>query len=265
VWLAGLLALAPLPCRGEGLEAVTKPSADIEMAFVRGGRVAEVLVKEGDQVKEGQRLASQDDQVEQIQLLQLKAKAQDQTRILAAEAQHLQKIEDLKKVEGAKMKGAATDWEVEHARLDVSIAKLNLQLCRFEHEQDRLKYEENKADVERLRLVSPINGLVEEVAIKPGESPQPMKLAIRVVKTNPLWIDVIAPLALARNLKPGQDASISFPGYGPPGTGSLMKGRIIFVSAVSKAGSDTLRVRVEVDNPAPRPAGERVGVSFPDL
>jgi multidrug resistance efflux pump len=108
VWLAALLALAPLPCRGEDIEAVTKPSADVEMAFVRGGRVAEVLVKEGDPVKEGQLLASQDDKVEQIQLLQLKAKAEDRTRILAAEAQHLQKIEDLKKIEGAKKKGAAT-------------------------------------------------------------------------------------------------------------------------------------------------------------
>jgi hypothetical protein len=107
--------------------------------------------------------------------------------------------------------------------------------------------------------------MVEEVAIESGESPQPMKLAVRVVRTDPLWIDLIAPLALARNLKPGQSASISFPGHGPQGTGTLMKGRIIFVSAVSKAGSDTLRVRVEMDNPATRPAGERVGVSFPAL
>jgi RND family efflux transporter MFP subunit len=261
-WLFCLLALGSLPCLGEDIEAITKPSADIELSFVKGGRVAEVLVKEGETVKEGQLLARQDDKVEQIQLLQLMAKAENQTSIEAARAEMLQKEEDLKKIEGAKKKGAATDWEVEHARLDVSIARLKLQMARFEHEQDRRKYEEARADIERLRLLSPIDGQVEEVVIEPGESPQPMKLAVRVVKTGLLWIDIIAPLALARNLKPGQTASVVFPGHGVQGVGQRIEGRISFVSAVARAGSDTLRVRVEVANPGRRPAGERVGVSF---
>ena len=262
LWLFGLLVFGPLPCLGADIEAITKPSADIELAFVKAGRVAEVLVKEGDTVKAGQLLAGQDDKVEQIQVLQLMAKAGNKTRIEASKTELLQKGEDLKKVEGAKKKGAATDWEVEHARLDVSIGRLNLQLATFEHEQDRRKYEEAKADLERLRLLSPIDGQVEEVTIEPGESPQPMKLAVRVVRTDPLWIDIIAPLALARDLKPGQTAAVVFPAHGAGGVGQRLEARIIFVSAVARAGSDTLRVRVEVANPGRRPAGERVGVSF---
>jgi RND family efflux transporter MFP subunit len=260
--LLTFFALAPCPCPGDTLEAVTKPSADIELSFVRPGRVAEVPVKEGDAVKGGQLLARQDDQVEQIQLLQLKSKAENKTRIHAAEAEMLQKEEDLKKMEGAKKKGAATDWEVEHARLNVVIARLTLQLAKFEHEQDRRKYEEAKADIERLRLVSPLNGLVEDVTIEPGESAQPLKPVVRVVQVNPLWIDVIAPLSLARNLIPGRTAYILFPGHGASESRERVKGRINFVSVVARAGSDTLRVRVEVENPQRRPAGERVGVRF---
>ena len=262
LWLCGLLAFGLLPCLGADIEAITKPSADIELSFVKPGRVAEVLIKEGDTVKEGQLLAGQDDKVEQIQVLQLMAKAGNKTRIEASKTELLQKGEDLKKVEGAKKKGAATDWEVEHARLDVSIGRLNLQLATFEHEQDRRKYEEAKADLERLRLLTPIDGQVEEVTIEPGESPQPMKLAVRVVKTDPLWIDIIAPLALARDLKPAQTAAVIFPGQGPDRVGQRIEGRIIFVSGVARAGTDTLRVRLEVPNPGRRPAGERVGVSF---
>jgi RND family efflux transporter MFP subunit len=263
LWLLVFLAGGVLPCWGADFEAVTKPSSDIELSFVRGGRVAQVLVKEGDVIKAGQLLASQDDKVEQIQLLQLKAKATNQTRIRAAEAQMLQKEEDLKKIEGARKKGAATDWEVEHARLDVRIARLSLQLARFEHEQDHDKYEQAKADVDRMHLVSPIDGRVEEVDIEPGESAQPMKATMRVVKTDPLWIDVIAPLDLARQLKNGQSAEVIFPGSEPQGLGERMKGRISFVSAVSRAASDTLRIRVEVPNPEGRPAGERVSVGLP--
>jgi RND family efflux transporter MFP subunit len=258
LWTIGLS-----PCYGMEIEAVTKPSADIELSFVRVGRVAEVKVKEGDVVKAGQLLASEDDKVEQLQLLQLKAKAVNRTRIDAAAAELAQKEEDLKKIEGAKKKGAATDWELEHARLNVKIAELSLQMAKFEHEQDRGKYEEAKADLERMRLLSPIDGLVEEVIIEPGESAQPMKAAMRVVKIDPLWIDVIAPLSLAQSLKTGETCSVTLPGHGAQGVGQRTEGRIIFVSAVSKAASDTLRVRVELPNPKGRPAGERVKVSLP--
>jgi RND family efflux transporter MFP subunit len=257
-----LWTIGPRLCYGMEIEAVTKPSADIELSFVRVGRVAEVLVKEGDIVKAGQLLARQDDRVEQLQLLQLKAKAVNRTRIEAAAAELLQKEEDLKKIEGAKKKGAATDWEVEHARLNVKIAELSLQLAKFEHEQDRGKYEEVKADVERMRLSSPIDGLVEEVSIEPGESAQPMKAAVRVVKIDPLWIDVIAPLQVAQSLKSGETGHITFPGQGVQKVGQRIEGRISFVSAVSKAASDTLRVRVEMANPGRRPAGERVTISL---
>jgi RND family efflux transporter MFP subunit len=262
--LCSFWSLGLWPCYGMEIEAVTKPSADIELSFVRVGRVAEVLVKEGDLVKAGQLLANQDDRVEQLQLVQLKAKAVNRTRIEAAAADLRQKEEDLKKIEGAKKKGAATDWEVEHARLNVKIAELTLQLAKFEHEQDRAKYEEVKADIERMRLVSPLHGRVEEIAIEVGESPQPLKPAIRLVKIDPLWIDIIAPLPVAQPLKPGDTAEVLFPGPGAQGAGERIEGRIFFVSAVSKAASDTLRVRLEIANPKGRPAGERVTIRFPN-
>lgn len=245
------------------LEAVTRPSADIELAFVRPGKVAEVLVKEGDPVKAGQLLARQDDSAEQLQLQQLKAKARNRLRIEAAAADLRQKEEDLKKVEGAWKKGAATDWELEHSRLNVDIARLSLKLAQFEHDQDQIKYEELKTDLERLRLLSPVDGRVEEVLIEPGEAPQPLKPVLRIVKTDPLWIDVLAPLAAAKSLKPGGTGLVQFPAAGGAAPAAVVEGRISFVAAVSKAGSETLRVRLEVPNPGGRPAGERVVVRFP--
>lgn len=76
-------------------------------------------------------LVRQDDEAERIQLEQLEAQAEDTTRIEAAEAQLAQKGEDLKKLEWAHQEGAATDWEVEHARLEVRIGELSLRLARF--------------------------------------------------------------------------------------------------------------------------------------
>ena len=91
VVIAAIFPSESLSSCAKELEAVTKPSADIEVSFVKVGRVADVLVKEGDSVKAGQLLAKLDDKVEQLQLLQLQAKARDNTKIEAAEADMLQK------------------------------------------------------------------------------------------------------------------------------------------------------------------------------
>lgn len=240
------------------IEAVSRPSADVTLSFVRGGRVVEVAVREGDTVKEGQFLARQDDEAEKFQLAQLAAFATDNTRVRMAEADLSQKEVDLKRFEDARKKGAATDWETEHARLAVVTAELQVDLSRFEKDQNRMKHEELKSEVGRLRLSTPLDGRVEEVAIEPGEAAQPLAPVIRVVRTDPLWVDVPVPLAQARGLRPNGPARVTFPGK------SQAAGRIVHVSAVADSASGTLRVRVEAKNPSRRPAGEHVTVSFGD-
>ena len=154
-----LAAGAPLAAQ-EKVEAVTKPSQDVVLSFVRPGQVAEVLVKEGDAVKAGQVLMRLDDKAELVQMEQLKAQAEDTTRLRAAEAQLAQRRVDLKKTEAARKQGAATDLEVDHAKLDVTIAELSLELAQFEKTQARMKYAEATIQIERMRITSPIHGVV---------------------------------------------------------------------------------------------------------
>ena len=110
-----------------------------------------------------------------------------------------------------------------------------------------------------MRLAAPIAGLVEEVSVEAGESIGTLGPVVRIVQNDPLWIDVPVPLAQARDLKLGQDAWITFPGAT---SDASPNGRIINISAVADAASETLRIRIEVPNPLKRPAGERVAVAF---
>jgi RND family efflux transporter MFP subunit len=245
--------------RAEGIEAITKPSEDVTLSFVLAGRIAKVLVKEGDEVKENQLLVQQDDAAERTKLDQLKADAEETVRIRAQEAQLAQKTVDLHKLEEAFEKKAVSKWDVEHARLEVAMAELSLELAKFQHTQNQLKYEETKIQVERMRLESPIPGKVEKVSVKVGESADALAQVIRVVKIDPLWVEVPVPLADARKLKVARPAQVRF----ADNPGQLAAGRVIHIGAVADAASDTLTVRVELPNPTGRPAGEHVGVSFP--
>ena len=95
--LVWLLAGGVLPSQAEEIQAITTPSADVTLSFVVPGRLFEVLVKEGDQVKRNQLLARLDDKPERIQAQQFKVQAGDMSRIKAAEAELAQKKVDLKK------------------------------------------------------------------------------------------------------------------------------------------------------------------------
>lgn len=259
-----VLAAAPGFAADEKIEAITKPSEDATLAFVRPGRVAKVLVKEGDDVKVDQELVRLDDAAEVLQLAQLKAQADDLTRIKAAEAQLAQKRVDLKEILWAHERGAATEMEVEHSRLEVRISELSLELAKFTRAQDQRKYQEAKIQIDRMRLTSPIAGKVENVLVEPGESADALEKIVRVVKIDPLWIDVPVPVLKARGLKRKQSkANVEFENPGPPRRQNVT-GKVIHIAAVADAGSGTLTVRVEVPNPTGRPAGEHVYVSFPD-
>ncbi len=264
-WLliVGCLLLAPASRQARGatpepanIEAITKPSQEVKLGFVRPGLLGKLLVKEGQAVKEGELLAQQDDSAEQAQLEQLKDSAEDLTRVKAAQSQLEQKKVDLTKMEDAFKKGASTLLEVQHARLDVIIGGFQLDVENFQRKQDALKQKELQLQIERMKIKSPVTGLVEEVLIHEGECSDALAKVVRVVKIDPLWVDVPMPLALTRKLPIGAEVEVLF-GAAP------VKGKVIFMAAVADAASTTRLVRVEVPNPTGRPAGEHVAVKPP--
>ncbi len=240
-----------------GIAAITNPSADVTLSFVQPGRITEVHVQEGDIVKAGQSLVQQDDAVEKARLAQLEADSTNMVSIEASRASLAQKRVDLQKLETAAAREAATELEVEHARLDVKIAELSLDLAVFEHEQAVRKYEEAKLQIDRMSLKSPIDGSIEKVEVETGESVNALESVVRVVKIDPLWIEVPVPLDRASRLTRDGAVDVIFPGGR---TDISLKGKIIFIAAVADAGSSTLRVRVEVPNRNKRSAGEHVQV-----
>lgn len=275
VWVGAALAVgvslgaaqpAAEPPPTPGVEAVTRPSADILLKFEQPGRIAAVRVKDGDAVKPGDLLVQLDDEAERLKLTQLKAVADDVLHIKAAEAQVAQNKADLKKLEWAAEQGAATEWEVDRARLEITIGELSKDKAVFNKERAQDDYEQAKVRVDRMKKVSPIAGRVEHVFVEEGESVEALGDVIRVVKTDPLWIDAPVPLERAKRLKAGDAVPVAFlRPVGAPGKEEFVEeerteGKVTFVSAVSDSAAAALTVRIEVPNPKGRPAGETVRV-----
>ena len=254
-----LLFLTPPAGAADGIAAVTTPSADVTLSFTQPGLIAEVKIVEGDRVEKGQLLVQQDDAIERAQFRQIEAQSKNTSQLQASEASLAQKRVDLQKIERAAARDAATELEVEHAKLEVRMAELSLEIAELEHAQNQMKCEEAKIRVEKMALRSPIAGSIEKVEVEPGEGINALADVVRVVKTDPLWIDVPVPLGIGRQLTTGQNATVEFPDSPP----ASVQGSVTFVAAVADAASGTLRVRVEVPNRTGRLAGEHVRVRFP--
>jgi len=247
------LALAARGAWALDVEAVTRPHDDRVLAFTRPGLIGEIFVKEGDAVKEGQALVQLDNAAEKIEVEQLKALADDDTRVLAAQAQLEQKKEDLLKLQQAEVKR----WDIVHAELDVTIAELSLKLSRVEREQSARKYHAAAVHLDRMCLRSPIDGTVLLISRQAGESVDALQDVVRIVNVNPLRMDVPCPTSAAKALRLGEAAAVRF----LDGT-TADGGKITFIADVADSASDTLTVRVELPNEAKRLAGEHVVVSF---
>ncbi len=74
---------------------------------------------------------------------------------------------------------------------------------------------------------------------------------IRIVKLDPLWLDVPVAFGQAEELKLGDEARITLSNH------EVRTGHVIHVAAVAESASETLLVRVEMSNPNQRKAGEQ--------
>ncbi len=242
----------------EALDGISKSISDVELSFVQPGKIREIMVKEGDLVHIGDILVQQADEVEAIQLKIHKSRSGNMLPIHLAEVDLLQKQKDLENLKRAEAKGAITRWEIDHALLAVDTALLTLKIREFEHNQDVLMLDSLVESIKRLTLVSPLEGIVEEINIEPGETVQALMGVVRIVRINPLRIDLPVPIDKTIGLTKGQKAIVGF------ADGDELQGEIVKISSIADAAAATLEVTLEVPNPKERPAGERVTVVFPD-
>ena len=245
--------------RGKTLiEAVTHPSYDGLLSFPVTGRVLEVPVKVGQRVKKGDLLVQLDDRVELARLEQLEEQSKNDVRVKAAEAQQAQKALELRRVKTLHEKRAATDTELEQAILDHKINGYAVDLAVFELAQAGLQYKEMNRQIKRMKIIAPCDGVVEELKVEKGESLEQAQDVVRLVKIDPLWVDIPVPLKIANTLKPGDTIKIYF----DETLKDSREGKIVHIAVVADAAVDAMIVRVEIQNSKSRPAGTRVWAEF---
>jgi RND family efflux transporter MFP subunit len=261
VLAAALLGAAQTPDTSKtSFDAHTEPSARSEANFSAPGVVAEVLVKAGEVVKKGQPMVRLDDRGDRKLLESLELEAKSTLKIEASKADLAQKRLELAQKEQQLGDGGASKLEVEELKVAVLIREFQVQIEELTHQQKILEADRQRVRVEQMTLSAPIDGVVERVDLDPGETPDMQRPAFAVVNNSPLWINVFLPTSVTIKFKKGDNLNVTY-----KDTGEAVKGKVIFLSPVADAASESRLVRLELANPNDLPSGLAVQVEVPGV
>ncbi|MCC6579217.1 MAG: efflux RND transporter periplasmic adaptor subunit [Phycisphaeraceae bacterium] len=237
------------------VEAVTKARYDLNLGFIVGGKVATVHVKPGDPAKAGDVLIELEDKEGLATMEIWKFRAESEVAIHAARAkQELSKVEEAKTRELVG-KNAAAAFELTRAEIQSKIDGLSVDNAIQDQDEAKRQLAVYRARHENFTLKAPTDGLVEEIIVNPGEMVESLKPVLRLVVTNPLWIDAAVPMQQTVSLKVGDPAWVASI---IDGENVMKQGKIIHIAQVADPASDTRLVRVELPNPEHQPAGGQV-------
>lgn len=239
------------------VRALTAPSARRELAFNSIGIIAKITVKENDTVKAGQEIARQDDLMEQKRLEAYKLDADVVLNVQAEEKTRDNKKVTLdRKIKINEDSGRMNGSEVEEAQLDYDLSIIKVELAKREGRTKSAQVAMQEARLDQMKLLSPVDGVIEKLNLGEGEVADQGKPVVTVVRNDPLYIQVpqLSTEQVAK-LKMGQELDVRY-----PGDKEWQKAKINFIAPVADAGSGTQSIRLEMTNPTGRSTGLDVEV-----
>lgn len=239
-------------------DGVIEPYRIVKVGSGVPGIIETVNVDRGDFVQKGQVVATLQSGVEKATMAAAKARAEMEATIKAKQA----RLDFSKRKKGreeelfnkAVLPFSQMD-ETETARI---LAEMEHQEALENKRLAELEYKRSLEVVNRMTIRSPINGVVEERLLSPGEYIESQAI-LKLAQIDPLNVEVILPVAFIQSIQVGMRARV----LPEAPVGGEYSAVIKIVDRVIDAASGTFGVRLELPNPDHRlPAGLKCKVIF---
>jgi RND family efflux transporter MFP subunit len=217
---------------GDDMECLLEPHLVANVGSPVEGTLNQVLVDRGANVGKGQVVARLNSMVEAANLELRKAQEEFGKR----------KVERNKELFSKELISANEKDEIE---TQTRIAGLEVR------QQEQV--------LEQRSIRSPLNGVVVERFLGPGERVANEKPILRIAQIDPLNVEVIAPVEMFGMVKTGMNAEIRLDPLLP----GVYKAKVAVVDRLIDAASGTFGIRLELPNPGNRvPAGIKCKARF---
>lgn len=256
------LALSP-PATAQRVEqsvqCVIHPSVEVQLGSATVGLLSEITVERGHHVRQGDIVAQLESSVQVVELTmaELRASSNIESEIARTRA-------DLTELRGARIeelyaRQIATAEQYEELQAERRLVALETERAAIEARAAQLERDRAETMLGLRRIRSPIDGIVVERLLSPGEFVHQDAPVLRLAQIDPLHVEAYLPAAMLHAVKEGMVATV----YPQEPVGGAHVAEVAVVDQIIDAASSTFGVRLELPNPdgAIR-AGLRCDVAF---
>jgi RND family efflux transporter MFP subunit len=244
----------------ESFSCLMQPNETIKLGSSISGILYQINVEVGDQVKSGQLLAQLESGLQVVELGIAKLRAKSDYEVASARSRLVFQESQVLRVQELHTKKMASEANLDEQNTERDLAAMSVQEARL---QSNLKEMEVKRAEELLSLrhiTSPVDGLVIDAIMRPGEFVHEQSVVMTVASLNPLIIEAFLPVEYYDRVKEG-DIAVIFP---DAPVGGSYEASVKNVSQVFDAASGTFSLRLELPNAdLSIPGGHRCQLSLP--
>ena len=253
------LALITVQASAATFDCVMDPSLTVKLGSPVTSVLSEVLVDRGDLVKKGQIIAKVESSVEQAAVATNEARAASTAEIAAKQATLDQKSGVYKRKLDLQTHNVTSAQDVETAQAEFNVSKQELEMARLNRQMAELEAKRLRAMLEQRTIRSPIDGIVMQRSLGPGEYVRQDANVVTVASIDPLSVEAYLPVRYYGLIKVGDVATV----YPDDPVGGEHKATVSIVDEVFDAASGTFGVRLKLPNHENLlPGGLRCHVAF---
>jgi RND family efflux transporter MFP subunit len=243
------------------LPCLIQPHVVVKLGSSVEGVLAEVAVDRGDFVKQGDVVARLESEVEEASVALAEARAKNDVRVQSSGARFAYEQRKQQRARKLSTRNVVSESALDEAEINAELAQFNLSEARFEMRIAGLELKRAREILARRTIKSPVDGVVVERSLSPGEYAYEQAQLMTIAEIDPLNVEVYVPIAMYGRVEPGARVEVR----PDPPIGGAYQAEVSIVDRVFDAASGTFGVRLLLANPDYRlPAGLRCSVRFED-
>lgn len=226
------------------LDCMVKPEMYVELSSPVDGVLESLTVANGDAITKGQVLAKLEASVD-IAKVNLARQETMNDYVIESKKVELDFTErNKKRYQDMYVKESIAYYEEDRAKTDAALARLAVEKSIADKKTAQLQLQLALAQLEQKTIKSPINGIIVDRYVMPGESVNGRSI-MKLAQINPLRVELIAPAEMFGQITKGLTAEIQ----PEKPANKTYKATVTSVDQLIDPASGTFTVRMALPNP----------------
>lgn len=228
-----------------GFEGLVKPSRRVVLNAPVDGRLARIVPKEAESVKQGEVLVQMHDAIQRAVVERTSLQAADETPVAFAKLGLEEAQLRLDRVSRSFENDAANELEVISARVARNQAEVRLEAAREELARTRVELKLERERLKQFYIEAPFDGVVSNVVSDAGARLTREEPILELVSLHPLEAEVHLPAASYGRLEVGGSYELR----ASPPVGGTVTAKLERVIPLIDPGSRTFKAVFAIQNP----------------